>query len=239
MDSPSSVASSPHARALRVALTLLATWLAPASAHACYDEALVQIGRVRIVEVTSNEGSGWDLDAAAQMALRARRLDALLPPFASVEIADSAETSQRTLRYCIERGRRCVTTDVTRLSESDVLRLVARQARATPAALRAAERLPLTPMYTIQLFASRDPARARALIDRLAAIVAPPLPTGDYDAYGVPAMTSPGHLETVTRSDGTRWYRVLLGAFQRRADAEGWRAAVARDAGLRGFVRAH
>jgi cell division septation protein DedD len=87
------------------------------------------------------------------------------------------------------------------------------QARSAPAPRASPEPPPPASPWSIQLGASTDPADAKRL-----------------------AAKHPGALVVSADVDGRRWYRVRLGGFASRGDAQAALARLERETGARGFV---
>ncbi len=208
---------------MRNALTLVllaSLLLAPTRARACWDGFAASLGHVSVL-VASDETS-WHPADVAETALWLGRVNALLPDNGSLELEHgygSLDCGQGPTDFAWRGGF------------PQLFQQVAQQCHATSRD-RARAMSTVTPVYTVQLAATRDEANA----DRIAeAVNARELAvSGFIDVGGFPAMNPVAHVV----SEGAM-HRVWVGAFLERTEAESVATLLGEGAYVRPLVRVH
>jgi hypothetical protein len=219
-----------------LALSVLATVLValPSAAHACWDG---YAGEIPHVSVGMQAGSRtWSPDTARELAQWLVRIDALRPQGHSVSAWDGA------VRVCEERsGPRatsCLGDDHWDRWDGrtfwSMFRAVALAVGAKPVAVRAALQRKATP-FTVQVAVGYDERGARALARRFNQTH--PADHGFYEAGGFPADNDVVHVMADRDDEGAPIFRVVVGAYLTRAEAQATVVRVRAAAGLQGFVR--
>jgi len=218
----------------RAALSLFVLALvAPVTARADSYEWSGRSGRftVHVWLDGFNEGAGeggWDEADARDFAGWARRFNDVIPPGARVTMTRAVTDDDGTTLSIRDRGR---TTTTLLRGDRDVavsaraaffapaLAIVARHFRARVPPVRAIR------LYTLQVFASRSPARARAFAASLEArgVAA----RGAFFSQKCHPCTIPETRVRDSPRDGL--HRVVLGVYDRAESAHAARAHLARD----------
>ncbi|MGD0525898.1 MAG: SPOR domain-containing protein [Polyangiaceae bacterium] len=218
-------------RWLLAALVVVSVVATARAAHACWDGYLAASARVAIGVPGDPE---WSPARARDAATWLVRVEALLPRDVHVRAfdrdvwlcrADADGRCDGSLGDGRFDGKRLVT----------LFRAVARLLRAGPAKVARARALRAHPV-TVQVLASRDPARAEALAQRLNDEATGR--RGFLDAGGFPSNNARAHVLDGRDARGAAIHRVVVGAFLHAADASDTLDEVGREAGLRGLVRA-
>jgi hypothetical protein len=236
-------------------LTLLASVVAPAKAHADSHGWWGRLGPVgvHVWRLGFAEGAGeggWSEEEARAFAAWAARLRASLPAGVGVEIEETVEADPavtvRLLR-CRASDRRCehplsrAAIDVAGLGDAveldarfaaGVLRAVGK-ATGRKLALRA---VAPPPLYTIQLFATPSSQLARDFAQRIDRAY---VHDGDYvfDTNCGPCSAPPEARIEDGRAAGTEFHRVFVGNYESPREARDAIAALARLGFDGAFVR--
>jgi hypothetical protein len=205
-------------RAFSALLSLLLLTLVPRSGAACWDGVAARHGRVVVNEHDQEGTSAWSPELVLHHARWIRRIDALLPPGASVELdhlwitlrcpaaTDNSLYWRGTLPELFERvAARC----------------------GVPAARRARALATTVTVYTVQVLATASELRAREVARAVDATERGA--HGFIEVGGFPAFNPTAHV----LSDGGV-HRVVVGAFLDRGQA----AALAASLGGGAWVRA-
>jgi len=199
-------------------------------AHACWDGYAASVDRV---DLRVPGDATWRPEKAREVARWATRMNALLPQGTKLE-SDLGFVTICTVNAAGE----CVTTVAeTRWDNGSLAPLfkqVAQATQAAPAAVRSALRLDAAPV-TLQVFASRSQAGADTVARRINDAHAGS--DGFYTAGGFPADNPTAHVVAGTGKKGERVYRVLVGAFLAKGEAQTAAAELHRETGFQGFVR--
>ena len=210
-----------------LALTVACLALTPTPARACWDGLLAESADVRL-QLMGGAAGTWDPARVQSFATWLTRIDALAPDFLEV-IATERDltlfcdtcTNAENLRWDGDLAtlfeRVASTLDIDRKTKRNAL------AKDTTA-------------YTVQIAAFADQAEADALARRLNGQADSLEVHGFVQIGGFPAMNDTTHVVAVAHETGPV-YRVLVGAFLSRADAEAAQTLVHAETSLRGFVR--
>lgn len=210
-----------------LALTVACLALTPASARACWDGLLAESADVRL-QLMGGAAGTWDPARMQSFATWLTRIDAIAPDFLEVLASEHDVTI-----FC----------DTCKNAENlkwngDLATLFDRVAKAVGAdrktRLHALEQD--TTAYTVQIAAFATQAEADALALKLNGQADSLETHGFVQIGGFPAMNDTTHVVAVSHETGPV-YRVIVGAFLSRADAEAAQAHVHEETSLRGFVR--
>ncbi len=214
--------------------TALLTLAAPWPAAACVEAVTVATERVTISD--ANLPDNWREPTVRDAALWVRRLERLLPAgttlaveFGAVELCEDANADDV----------RCV--DVSPAWRDGqwptLFRIVAHALAASPEQMRRALAVRARPL-TVEVASTADRAYADGLAARLLdALGAYPEAHGFVQLGGRPADLPVAHVLTAPDPHGGRLYRVVVGAFLDRVEADAVRLLVATEAGLAGRVK--
>lgn len=199
-------------------LSLLLLTLAPRSGAACWDGVAARHGRVVLNARYQEGGPDWSAALVLEYARWIRRIDAVLPPGASLEL----DGRWGTLRCP-------AATDHSLLWEGTLPELFDRvSARCgVPAARRARALATTARVYTVQVLATSSALRASEAARAVDAAARGA--HGFIQVGGFPAFNPTAH---VLSACGV--HRVVVGAFLDRGEA----AALARSLGGGAWVRA-
>jgi hypothetical protein len=222
----------------------LVTLAAPSRAHACWDGYAASAGNAHI-SVDTGEGSPpWTPALVRHVASWLVRIDALLPPGATV---DAGPWHDGTVCGAAAADGSCAREIGSFDWNGEMASLfgtVAGLVHASPASRRKARALRVT-TWTVQVFAARDEARAGRVADELNERAK----RGDDDftcdegfisVGGFPSWNDCAHVVDARARNGSPLHRVLVGAFLDEAGARAELASIASHPplpGLRGFVR--
>jgi hypothetical protein len=200
-------------------------------AHACWDGHRAAVRRVTLSIPGDRR---WTPEEARAAAVWGARIDALLPPGTVLDaFGGYAE-------LCTDQHGGCGATmaeirwDGVRLA--DLFAKVASATGASKAIVRRARMLGAQPL-TVQVLAARSEANAKAFASRINAAGAAGI-DGYFEAGGFPATNPSAHVLAAVDAKGNAVYRVVVGAFLTKADADAARAELYRSAGVDGFARA-
>lgn len=196
--------------------------LCTSPAFACWDGYAASYGRVTVM----GGDMVWDAKKAELLARWLPRIDAIVPAGETLEVyfTEAALSGGRTVEFPAERY------DVLFSRLAGAIGTSASDRRTAMNAAREA--------MTIQIAATRDRARADALVASLSdmddehAVQA----HGFYEAGGFPAFNPAVHVITRREADGSEVHQVVVGAFVDRARAAEVRADLA-SRGFRAFIR--
>jgi hypothetical protein len=217
-------------RSLSLVAALALTTLAM-PADACWDGYIAKVGRVSITNAMG-ESSAWSLEQATEVATWSRRIERLLPATTRVEVSLGGR-----IELCAHNGREEVCRDAppwTSLALSDLFRSVARATKKGQAARREAM-LARSDVFTVQVFASKTEDAARAVARKIDEVL--PDVGGFYDEGAHPGTNPGAHVVESADERGQRVFRVVVGAYLSRSDADAARDRVEQTTGLKGFAR--
>lgn len=208
-------------------LTVACLALTPAPALACWDGLLAESADVRL-QLMGGAAGTWDPARMQSFATWLTRIDAIAPDFLEVIATDHDVTV-----FC----------DTCKNSENlkwdgDLATLFDRVAKAVGAD-RKTRRQALeqdATAYTVQIAAFATKADADALARKLNGQADSLETHGFVQIGGFPSMNDTTHVVAVSHETGPV-YRVVVGAFLSRADAEAAQTLVHEETSLRGFVR--
>lgn len=210
-----------------LALTVACLALTPAPARACWDGLLAESADVRL-QLMGGAAGAWDPARVQAFATWLTRIDALAPDFLEV-----IATERDLTLFCDT----CTNAENLKW-DGDLATLFEKVARAVGAD-RKARRDALAQdatAYTVQIAAFATQAEADALALKLNGKADSLETHGFVQIGGFPAMNDTTHVVAVAHETGPV-YRVLVGAFLSRADAEAAQTLVHAETSLRGFVR--